>query len=1085
MSTRTTAPGGIEEQLWPIACATTVLVGVLFVVIWVGGDFDDERLVYNGYTQLAAVAVLGAAIIFIGSKVRGRARRTAELAILLSLALHALGGLSAVYLFNSPLGGPGLPGTINVAAAENDEETPLPADYHWGQSDDDSAPQQAFEKPVETVVRDQATPAAQVKPRDIERPVPIAEAHRAEKAEITPLGAAAAPGKPLDVRRPEAAKVAELPPPDALAMLRQKGQDATIPDSPAPAPVAMPEAPKEAAKSIEPHAVQTEKADKYLWAKLATRSADPNNPDNSPPRKMTRSDVPSSDALPAPDIIARAPSQAPRQTSTTDSGAQAAEKISQEGRTTIRADHGVEMPSAVLPNAGFPAQFPAAEGGSPASNVEAQSNVPVERSNNSHAPLGPNSASAGIQEFTGGSSMLPTRRGAIDGVGRTLPSIGGNGNEDLNDLRSGSPGSNLRYGMAQSAAPARRSDASQTEDGGADLAAGQSGTLPRSQAAMGLPLPAAARISDNLFPSGAGGVGQRPGGMTSTLNVGQNISVQRVAGNGTPRGSSRDETYSALNVGDANLAGASAGNGPGTGIGPTGPRRVDSGASDGDDNGTGVPRARGEGFTPRATVEAGTSVGGPATVTQGPVQGAGRQGYSGPTVGPDESLGGVGRLNGPGQRIGASRGGPIEPSEIASAVGVDAPRTSGLGNRSRQSDANLDQILSGDEGTRGTRAGSGQVAVNSLVHEPLDPFRRGPSGGALGDSGDGQLTEPAIESGLEYFARTQFPDGHWSLHESPPGVKVDAGSLGELHADTAATGLALLTYMAAGYTHQDAKYRDTVRRGLDWLVKHQAADGNLSFRGSEPTHLYSQGIATMALCEAYGMTQDRDLHEAAQKAIDYIIAAQDPVRGGWRYRPRDGADTSVTGWQLMALRSAQMAGLNVPDQTLHNVSHWLDLAHAGRGTYVYNPWNLDTAEERKGRAPSPTMTAQATVMRMYLGEDRDHALLRQGADYLLDHLPEPAGAETTLRDCYYWYYGNMAMFLMQGDYWKAWDARVTPLVRAGQVERGPLKGSWSGSDPVPDIWSTKAGRHYVTAMHVLTLEFRYWHLPLFRELRRE
>ena len=86
-------------------------------------------------------------------------------------------------------------------------------------------------------------------------------------------------------------------------------------------------------------------------------------------------------------------------------------------------------------------------------------------------------------------------------------------------------------------------------------------------------------------------------------------------------------------------------------------------------------------------------------------------------------------------------------------------------------------------------------------------------------------------------------------------------------------------------------------------------------------------------------------------------------------------------------------------------------------------------------------------------------------------------------DCYYWYYATQAMYHMQGDYWKAWDARVTPLLRAGQVERGPLKGSWSPRRAVPDQWGDVAGRHYVTAMRVLTLEFRYWHLPLFRELR--
>ncbi len=256
-----------------------------------------------------------------------------------------------------------------------------------------------------------------------------------------------------------------------------------------------------------------------------------------------------------------------------------------------RFDRGVNMPSTVLPNAGFAAQYPAAAGGSPPSSLENRSTVAVERANNSHAPLGPNVASAGAQDFASGSSLLPTRRGAIEGRGRAEPSIGGEGSEDLDELRAGSPGSNLPYGMAQSAAPARRAAASQTEDGGADLSAGQGGTLPRSQAAMGLPLPAAARISENLFPSGAGGAGVRPGGMTSTLNVGQNITVERIAGNGTPRGSSRDETYSGLNSGDATLGGATGGNGPGRGLGPVGPRRIDVGTSEGEDNGTGVPRA--------------------------------------------------------------------------------------------------------------------------------------------------------------------------------------------------------------------------------------------------------------------------------------------------------------------------------------------------------------------------------------------------------------------------------------------------------------------------------------------------------------
>jgi hypothetical protein len=146
---------GIEDQLWPIASATAVLMGVLAVVVWVSSDFEDERLLVNGYTHLAAVAILGAAIIYLGSKVQGAARRTAELAILLSLALHAVGGLSAVYLFNSPLAAPGSRASMVGFAPESDDDALPPADYHWGQSDDEQDAPQAFEKPVETTVREQ------------------------------------------------------------------------------------------------------------------------------------------------------------------------------------------------------------------------------------------------------------------------------------------------------------------------------------------------------------------------------------------------------------------------------------------------------------------------------------------------------------------------------------------------------------------------------------------------------------------------------------------------------------------------------------------------------------------------------------------------------------------------------------------------------------------------------------------------------------------------------------------------------------------------------------------------------------------
>ncbi len=395
----------------------------------------------------------------------------------------------------------------------------------------------------------------------------------------------------------------------------------------------------------------------------------------------------------------------------------------------------------------------------------------------------------------------------------------------------------------------------------------------------------------------------------------------------------------------------------------------------------------------------------------------------------------------------------------------------------------------------------GDLSIDGAVREPTEPYRqRAP--GRRGETalafGGGEDTEMAVEAGLDFFARFQFPDGHWSLDQVPPGVEVPKAQLGQMRSDTAATGLALLTYLGAGYTHRSDKHRNTVRRGLDWLVRTQNPETGELFAmadSSEPTavtRFYGHGIAAIALCEAYGMTQDPELREPARKAVQYILNTQHATLGGWRYYTdrRTGrsteTDTSVTGWMLMALKSAQMAGLDVPQEAFDKIDHWLELAHApdAEGRYVYNPYALDTPEQRHGRLPSRAMTAEAMLMAVYLGRGPDDPRLRQGADYLKANLPEVGTAERSLRDCYYWYYATQAMFQMQGDHWQAWNERMRPLLKASQVERGPLAGSWDPLTPVEDRWGKSGGRLYVTSLHLLMLEVYYRHLPLFQELTR-
>ena len=327
-----------------------------------------------------------------------------------------------------------------------------------------------------------------------------------------------------------------------------------------------------------------------------------------------------------------------------------------------------------------------------------------------------------------------------------------------------------------------------------------------------------------------------------------------------------------------------------------------------------------------------------------------------------------------------------------------------------------------------------------------------------------------------------MPDGRWSLDAAPPSLS-QAGdpALGQMQSDTAATGLALLAYLGAGYTHRSERYRTVVDRGLTWLIDRQRPDGDLFTGGNRFTRLYSHGIGAIALCEAYGMTRDLRLREPASRAIRFVVDAQSPELGGWHYVPREESDTSVTGWQLMAMASARMSGLDVPEASLAKVDQWLDLAGSPDGArYAYNPHAAGTPQQVAGRWPNLPMTAEGLLMRMYQGWPSSNPSLRTGADYLLANLPEQGTAEQPRRDAYYWYYATQVMFHMEGTYWNAWNERLRPMLERTQVRGGPWAGSWHPTEPVPDRWGAAAGRLYVTAMHLLVLEVYYRHLPLFR-----
>jgi hypothetical protein len=226
----------------------------------------------------------------------------------------------------------------------------------------------------------------------------------------------------------------------------------------------------------------------------------------------------------------------------------------------------------------------------------------------------------------------------------------------------------------------------------------------------------------------------------------------------------------------------------------------------------------------------------------------------------------------------------------------------------------------------------------------------------------------------------------------------------------------------------------------------------------------------MALSEAYGLTRDPELEGPLKKAVEFISKAQNTQDGGWRYNPGEPGDTSVFGWQLFALRSAFLAGLSVPQDTISGAKKYLDRAATDPigSTYAYLP----------GEGPKMTMTAEALLARQYLGWARQNPALLAGSEKVAADL-----LQSESRNIYYWYYATQLLHNLQGPAWEMWNVRVRDGLVSIQIvnPKGCDNGSWDPIQPFPDEWGKSAGRHFTTSLSILTLEVYYRYLPLYRE----
>ncbi|HTN75704.1 MAG TPA: hypothetical protein VL096_10680 [Pirellulaceae bacterium] len=327
-------------------------------------------------------------------------------------------------------------------------------------------------------------------------------------------------------------------------------------------------------------------------------------------------------------------------------------------------------------------------------------------------------------------------------------------------------------------------------------------------------------------------------------------------------------------------------------------------------------------------------------------------------------------------------------------------------------------------------------------------------------------SDKAVDAAIRWLSLNQADDGHWSAKQF--GAGEERKVLGQdrqgagADADTGISGLALLSLLGAGHTHLEGPYRETVQRGLEYLVRQQKEDGSLAGDAKLYAMMYCHGMASLALGEAYGMTGDHRLKPYVEKAGAFSIRAQHGTTGGWRYLPGDPGDMSQFGWQVMALKSAEMAGVAVPEKTHHGMLRFLHNNTSGR--------HHGLASYRAGERPSRTMTAEAFACRVLLNLECSGELSDEAIAFVLEDLPKDGKP-----DFYYWYYGSLAMFQVQDERWKTWNEALQQQLVKRQLGDGDMAGSYD----TEEVWSGYGGRVYTTAMAALCLEVYYRYLPIY------
>ncbi len=330
---------------------------------------------------------------------------------------------------------------------------------------------------------------------------------------------------------------------------------------------------------------------------------------------------------------------------------------------------------------------------------------------------------------------------------------------------------------------------------------------------------------------------------------------------------------------------------------------------------------------------------------------------------------------------------------------------------------------------------------------------------AMKMQGGKDKSDKAVMAGLRWLKQNQNENGSWSKDDAT--------------AQAAMTGLALLSFLGHGELPESPEFGPTVKKAVDWLLAQGVKNQGKFVPQIDQPGCYAHPMAAYAMGEYYSMTKDDRVKDVLTQAVRTIIDGQAPD-GGWQYSFTKGpdSDTSVSGWQVQALKAAHLTGLNIEgvDATLDKAMLNMKRVQDDKGNFGYRKVG--------DRGDNPSM-AGVGVLCTYFWKGEKNELVRDGIKFILEQSEDkyPVKYKGEKAALYAWYYNTQACLMFGGSAWTKWNRWFQDEIADAQGPDGswPPTGGKEGSHAEND--PGLRSQVYRTTLCILMLEVFYRYMP--------